>query len=178
MIGLMTLPRSLAFAVVAGLSAPIFVGLVRPFVGSASALSLFALFVSAVYVFGLAARPSVLWLFGGSPAELAFLCAGLMGVVRSGWLRRDARRQASFARAFSIEVGLIGVGLWLGAWAGQGSFFPIAMGVWSFFLVQAAFCLIGGPAAFEARTVAPTEPDAFEAVARRLRSLLEEDALG
>ena len=192
MSSLMTLPRSLAFAALAGLAAPVFVALVRPFVGSASALSLYALCVSAVYVFGLAARPTfglgaalglalpafALWLFGGSPAEVAFLCAGLMGVMRSGWLRRDRRPDAGFARAFAIELVLIGVGLWLGAWAGQGSLFPVAMGVWSFFLVQSAFCLIGGPAAFEARTSPPTESDPFEAAARRVRSLLEEDVLG
>jgi hypothetical protein len=190
--GWMTLPRSLAFAAFAGLAAPLFVAFVRPLVGSASALSLYAMCVSAVYVFGLAARPSLgfgaafglvlpattLWLFGGSPAEVAFLCAGLMGVIRSGWLRRDERAEARFARAFAIEVVLVGVGLWLGAWAGQGAFSPIAMGVWSFFLVQSAFCLIGGPGAFRARTTLATDVDPFEAAARRARTLLEDDALG
>jgi hypothetical protein len=190
--GLMTLSRSLAFAVVAGLAAPLFVACVRPFVGSASALSLYALSVAAVYVFGLAARPSLgfgaalglalpasaLWLFGGSPAEVAFLCAGLMGVMRSGWLRRDRRRGAGFARAFAIEVVLLGVGLWLAAWAGQGSISPVAMGVWSFFLVQSAFCLIGGPSAVEARTAPLADVDPFEAAIRRAQSLLEKGALG
>jgi hypothetical protein len=190
--GWMTLPRSLAFAAVAGFAAPLCVALVRPFVGSASALSLYALCISAAYVFGLATRPSLglgaalglalpastLWLFGGSPADVAFVCAALMGVIRSGWLRRDRRADAGFARAFTIEVGLLGVGLWLGAWAGQGSFMPVAMGVWSFFLVQSAFCLIGGPEARAARIAERAGGDPFEAAARRARTLLDEDALG
>jgi len=190
--GLMTLPRSLAFAAAAGLAAPVFVGVVRAFVGPASALSLYALLVSSFYVFGLAARPSLgfgaafgvalpafaLWLLGGAPGEVAFLCAGLIGVMRSGWLRRDRRGASGFARSFGIEVGLIGIGLCLGAWAGNGSFFPVAMGVWCFFLVQSAFCLIGGPATLEARTAMPHAIDPFEAAARRARSLLGEDAIG
>lgn len=190
--GWTTLPRSLAFAAAAGLGAPLFVALVRPFVGAASALSLYAIVIAATYVFGLAARPtlglgaalglampaSALWLFGAAPAEVAFLCAGLIGVLRSGWLRRDRRREAGFARAFAIEVSLLGVGLVLGAWTGQGAFFPVAMGVWSFFLVQSAFALVGGPAAFAARTAPPPDVDPFEAAARRAQSLLEADALG
>ena len=73
---------------------------------------------------------------------------------------------------------MLGAGLWLGARAGQGSFFPIAMGVWSFFLVQSAFCLIGGPATREARSAPPIDSDPFEAALRRARSLLQEDLLG
>lgn len=187
MTGWTTLPGGLVFAVAGGLAAPLFVACMRPLVGGANALSLFAILISAVYVFGLAARPGpglgaavalavpalVLWLFGAAPMEIAFLCAVLIGVLRSGWLRRDRRPDVGFARAFAIEVVLVGAGLGLGAWTGQGALFPIPMGVWSFFLVQSAYALVGGPAAFEARSAPSPEADAFEAAARRARSLLE-----
>lgn len=189
--GLTTLPRNLAFAATSALAAPLFVALVRPVVGAADALSLYAVAVSAAYVFALAPRPSlglgaaialalpalVLFVFGGSPAELAFLCAGLLGVMRSGWLRRDRRPGTRFARAFTIEVVLLGAGLWLGARAGQGPVFPVAMGVWSFFLVQSAFALVGGPRAARARARCAPAADPFEAAQRRARSLLGEDGL-
>lgn len=187
--GWATLPRSLVFAAAAGLAAPLFVALTRPVVGGANALSLYAIAVAAVYVFGLATRPGLglgaasglvlptlaLWLFGASPGEVAFLSAGLIGVMRSAWLRRDRRPEAGFARAFAIEAVLVGLGLGLGAWTGQGAFFPVAMGVWSFFLVQSAFFLVGGPAALEARMAAPRDVDPFEAAVRRAWSLLEKD---
>jgi hypothetical protein len=190
--GLTTLPRNLAFAAAGALAAPLFVALARPVLGASCALSLYAVAISAAYVFALAPRPTLglgaalalalpalgLRVFGGSPAEIAFLCAGLLGVLRSGWLRRDPRSGTRFARAFAIEVTLLGAGLWLGAWAGQGSFFPIAMGVWSFFLVQSAFVLVGGPPAARARTRSDRGVDPFDAAQRRARSLLEDDLLG
>jgi len=189
---LTTTPRNLAFAAAAALAAPLFVAVMRPVFGAGETLSLYAIVVSAAYVFALAPRPTLglgaafalvlpalgLWIFGGSPAELAFLCAGLVGVLRSGWLRRDPRPGTRFARSFAIEIGLLGGGLWLGAWVGQGSFFPVAMGVWGFFLVQSAFVLVGGPRAARARARAVAVVDPFEAAQRRARSLLDEGILG
>jgi len=187
-----SLSKGLVFAAFAGLAAPLFVGLVRPFVGASNALSLYAIAIAATYLVSIAPRPTrglgaglglalpstALWIFGGSPGEVAFLCAGLIGLMRSGWLCRDRRTGVSFARAFAIEIGLVGAGLWLGAWVGQGSFFPIAMGVWSFFLVQSAFALVGGPPGFEARSRPELEVDPFEAATHRARALLEQDGLG
>lgn len=187
-----TFPRSFVFAATSALAAPVFVALARPAVGGGHALSLYAIAVSAAYVFALASRPTLglgaaialavpalgLWMCGGSPGELVFLCAGLLGVLRSGWLRRDPRIGTRFARVFAIEIVLLGAGLWLGAWAGQGAFFPVAMGVWSFFLVQSAFSLVGGPRAARARARSAPAVDPFDAAQRRARSLLEEDVLG
>jgi len=185
--GVASFARTLAFAAAAALSAPLALALLRPLLGDAGALAGLAIAVSAAYVFGLARRPArgitaalVLTLvcvalipFGTTPLVLAGACAVLIGVLRSGVLRRDRRHEVGAVRAWAIEAVLIAGGLATGAWLARGSALAVPLAIWGFFLVQSGFFLIGGPAARAARAAAAPEGDPFERAQRRALELLD-----
>ena len=186
--GVASFARTLAFGAVAAGVAPFALAVLRPLLGAPGALAALAIGVSAAYALGLARRPATglgaafaialcsvgALALGAAPLALAALCAVLIGVLRSGLLRRDARRSLDFGRAFALEAGLIGAGLAVGAWLARGSAFPVSLALWGFFLVQSGFFLIGGPAARTARdAAAPGEVDPFERAQKRALELLE-----
>jgi hypothetical protein len=186
--GLASFARTLVFAAAAAAAAPFALAVLRPLFGEAGALAALAIAVSAAYLLGLARRPASglgaalaltlsgvgLVALGATPLALAALCAVLIGVLRSGLLRRDGRRGLDFGRAFALEAVLIGAGLAVGAWLARGSAFPVSLALWGFFLVQSGFFLVGGPAARAARDAAdPGEVDPFEQARKRALELLE-----
>jgi len=188
--GVATFPRTLVFGAAAAAGAPFALALLGPLFGEAGALAALAIAVSAAYLLGLARRPATglgaalaLTLsgvggiaLGATPLALAALCAVLIGVLRSGLLRRDARAGSDFGRAFALEAALVGGGLALGAWLARGSAFPVSLALWGFFLVQSGFFLVGGPAAAAARDAAPAgEADPFERAQRRAQELLKRE---
>lgn len=178
--------RTLAFAAAAGLAAPIGIAALRVVLGAGLAVPAYVIGVAALYVFGLARRPvagvvaaifvalsgALLLLASGSLSALAVLCALEIAVLRSACLRPDLR--ASVPRAIAIEAALVVCGLLLAAWLVRGSFYPVSLALWGFFLAQSAFFLIGGPTAQAARDTLHGDVDPFDRARSRALSLLEE----
>lgn len=186
--------RTLGFAACVGLAAPIALALLRPLVGGGGALTVYAIGSTALYAAGLArgttrgmaaagvllASGLALLLAGAGTYSTLLAMALLLGVVRSGWLCGGGRTSAgrdSFIRSFGVEAALVGGGLGLASVLASGSFFPISLALWGFFMTQSAFFLIGGRDAIRAspsdRAYDPSA-DAFDAVTRRAHGLLED----
>jgi hypothetical protein len=180
--------RTLVFAACAGVAAPLGIGVLQALVGPRLALPGYVIAVAATYAAGLARRPGdavgaaaavvlaggLLVVGGGSLSALAVGCAVAIGALRSAWLRRDPRKATPAVRGIAIEAVLIGVGLVFAAWLGGGTFHPVPLAIWGFFLVQSAFFAIGGPAAQAAREAPHGDIDPFDAAHRRAMSLLED----
>ncbi|MFQ5418502.1 MAG: hypothetical protein ACE5FL_15855, partial [Myxococcota bacterium] len=145
--------RSLVFGASAAAGVVPFTLVAAPPLGWSSALAAYAVLCSAVYLVGLGpnvrrgataallagALGSAAWGIAPSPRDAILAAALVLALCRSGLLYR-----ARFARALALE-GVLGVAA-LGL-AGQllsGSTFSAVLAVWSFFLVQSAFFLVGG----------------------------------
>ena len=75
------------------------------------------------------------------------------------------------ARALVLEALLTGGGLWLASWIGSGSLLGVALGIWTFFLVQSLFFVLGGVAERQGEEPAG---DAFDAARARALRLMEQ----
>lgn len=103
---------------------------------------------------------------GGLGAPLV-VAAASVAIVRSGVVFR--RRPA---RALVIELLLAGGGLVVARALGGTSPAGVALGLWTFFLVQSAFFLVGGTV----RAPTPARRDAYAEASDRLRHLLDHPA--
>jgi hypothetical protein len=89
----------------------------------------------------------------------------LLGVCRSALLFRSRP-----ARAWLLEVALLGSGLALAAFLADRSLASLALACWGFWLVQSAFFLVGGVAP---RPEGPPQEDPFDRARGRILALLE-----
>ncbi len=172
--------RSLVFAAVTALAYVPYSALISPWLGAKLALSSYLILAVSVYVTGLAstlrrglgaalvAAPLGLGLLliSGSPQLCAVGAVFILGLCRSGVLYRSR-----FGRALVLESVLGFGGLLLADFLWVGSFFPVSMALWGFFLVQSAFFLIGGVS--ERRDVID-DMDPFDQACTRALALLEE----
>jgi len=167
------------FAAAAGLGCVPFMLAFTSRAGGADALAAYALLTSVIYVGGVSAGPrrgwpaalaaGVLalgvWMLPATPRETILAAAGILAVTR-GALACPGRG----ARGWAVEATLAALGLAFAAsLAGSG---PLGLGlaVWSFYLVQSVFFLVGG-----ARAAADPRPevDPFDAAHARVVSLIE-----
>ena len=91
--------------------------------------------------------------------------ATLLGVCRSGVLYRSRP-----ARAWLLELALLGTGLALAAFLAGGSLLRLALACWGFWLVQSGYFAVGGVAA-RPEDEAPEDP--CERARTRILALLE-----
>lgn len=170
---------TLAFAAAAAAGWPAFLLVAGSVLGARTALSLYLVGVTVLYVAGLAPRRAqgicagaaaaafalAFLVFAPSPAFAALGAALGLGIGRSGLLY-----QARPARALASEVALLGGGLLLARFLGAGrGTLDVALAIWAFGLVQSLFFLLGGvsPRRDEAGSIDP-----FEVARRRLEELL------
>jgi hypothetical protein len=98
-------------------------------------------------------------------AATAVLCAALLAA-----LGRATMYRAKPARALFIELVLLGAGFIAARLFGGTGPFGLALGLWSYCLVQSLFFLLLTP---DARSAAAPTGDPFEAAHRRALGLLE-----
>ena len=193
---------SLVFAAAAAAGWLAFAVPFAPVLGLGGALSLYAMLVVALHVFGIARRPArgvvaaclalglgaVVLLLTRGAGEAVAGSALVLGVVRSGLLYR-----ARSARGLLAEAALLGGGLALArflAVPGLLAATPLreafaasadpswvgllgaALGIWGFFLVQSLFFLLGG---VRERRASAGGLDPFDLACTRLAALLGED---
>ena len=171
---------SLVFAAVAAAGFVPFTAIAAPLLGWHSALAAFAVCAVSGYLAGLAgnlrkgigaalvagAIGTGFALVAPSTRE-ALLGAGLaLGLCRSGLVYR-----ARFARAVVLETLLLLCGAGLAGHLYTGTLFSAALSVWSFFLVQSAFFLVGG---VSPRRQATPGQDPFDAARSRALEILEQ----
>jgi len=171
-----SLGSGLRFAAGVAAAAVVAVVALEPWVGAWRARALFALVllpfagVRLAGSLGAAARAAVglslvslaLGLAHLRWPELALPLAGAYGVTRALFSREQAA-----GRALGLELVLIGAGLALGALCDGRSTLSFGLGLWAFFLVQAAFPLAAAAAP-------PGEAgDPFERARDRALELLE-----
>jgi hypothetical protein len=170
--------RSALFAALAALGAFPWLTLTAPVLGTARALRLYLVLVTALYVAGLAregrrsiaaaagvaALGCVLLTMAHGLGELALGLAVLLGTARSAILYR-----AGTARALVTEIGLVTTGLLFARFLGGPTLLSITLAIWGFFLVQSLFFLIAG---VSARRPAGRHPDPFEEAHRRATAIL------
>ena len=171
---------SLAFGAVAAAGYAPFALLFAPHLGSGSALGCYALLSVSVYAAGLGAtrRQGIgaallagalgcaALLVAPSARDLVLAAALILGLVRSGLVHR-----ARFARALLLESLLLGAGLGLSAHLLGGSTLSAVLAVWSFYLVQSLYFLVGG---VSPRREESAEVDPFDAARARADAVLEE----
>lgn len=103
-------------------------------------------------------------------AATAVFCAALVAALGRAVLYR-----ARPARALSIELALLGLGFVAAQLVGGTGPFGLALGLWSYCLVQSLFFLLVTP---EPRVVATPPGDPFDAAYRSALGLLESVAAG
>lgn len=144
---------SLAFALVAALGSIPWILVGEPFVGRLWAAALYCLVTLVLYLFviapsvargfaiaGLAAvAAGVVGLLASWPAEAILGAVVILAVARSGFLYRRVP-----ARALVSEVLLSLGGLLFARAVGGPTVLGIGLAIWSFFLVQSLYFLIGG----------------------------------
>jgi hypothetical protein len=171
--------RSLVFAAVAGLGCAVWMGVAGPLCGGGFAAATYLVGAVAAYLAGLAggarrrllaavlgmtAGGAVLMTAPGFPA----LSLGLVVVLAAG--RSVFLLRGTAARAVLVETGL-GLGGLTFAWAmAAPTVGGVMLAVWSFFLVQSLFFLVGHP-----RTRPATHPgcDPFDTAHARALVLLD-----
>lgn len=177
-----SLPRSIAFAVVAAIGWIPWAVIAAPLIGVGGAHALYLIGVVAFYVGGLVeqgmARLRVTFIVGLAGAGVA-LAAGtttmlvigltlVLGVARSGFLY-----PTDPSRAVVREALLLVSGLCLARFV-SGPFLPsTALALWSFLLVQSLFFLVPR----EAGRARP-RPDPFDEARRRTLELLQGQGSG
>ena len=172
------LPRSLlfgAFAAAAWLAVALTAG---PVLGLGLALKLHAAACVALYLAGCGPRRSprvgllafvvgvTVALFVHAPSTALLVLGAVLAVGRSAMLWRLRP-----ARALVIELVLVLGGLKLAALASQPTVAGLALGLWTFFLIQGAYFLIGGATD---RSTEPGAVDPFEAARDRALRVLED----
>jgi len=172
--------RSLVFAALAAAGLPVAVTFGAPLFGSAGAVRLYVIATAGAYVCGLAADRSrqlaalvFAVLTGGALALLpiglegtALGAAGIVAFARSGLLQHQRT-----LRALVIEAALAVLGLGAAAFLASGGLLASCLAVWSYFLVQSSYFLIGGRS--PRRDGPPRDP--FEQARERLQQLLEDE---
>jgi hypothetical protein len=170
--------RSLLFALVAAAGVVPWMLVVRPILGSYAALALYLVGTMAAYLGGLA--PDLQRRIGAalaatlaglavavlarSVAEVALGLGTILAVGRSAFLYR-----APAARAVVVEVLLVGGGLLFARFLAGHSAAALVFAIWSFFLVQSLYFLVGG---VRVRTGRERGRDPFEEAHRRALALL------
>jgi hypothetical protein len=172
--------RSVGFAAIAALAWPAFALAAQPLLGARAALALYLVAITALYVAGLAARrlhgaaaAMTVAAIGGAfaavahdPGAVALGAAVALGIARSGILYR-----ARAGRALAVEALLLGGGLLLAHVVATPGVLGVALGLWTFFLVQSAFFAIAGS---RERVATPPGVDRFDAARRRALALLDD----
>jgi hypothetical protein len=175
-----TFSGSLVFGAIAALGSFVFLVAMRPFLGGALASSTYCVAVAVVYLVAMAPSWSrgirigllagalgvAILLFSSDAIVVVLGATVVLGLMRSGFLFRTKP-----GRALLVELGLLGGGLLLAnALAGAGSL-GLAMAIWSFFLVQSVYFLLGG---IGERSESTPEIDPFEEACVRATRLMEE----
>jgi hypothetical protein len=172
--------RTLVFGALAGIGWPAFALVATPIAGGGGAISLYVTACAALYAASLAKRrlhgiaamlvvvtvAMAVTFVTGTPGGVALGAAIGIGVARSALLQH--RRTG---RAIAVEIALVGGGLALARFVAAPGALGTALALWSFFLVQSAWFLIGGAAERTSGAVA----DRFEEARRRALALLEAD---
>lgn len=172
--------RSLAFAAAAAAAWPAFALLAGPMLGARAALSLYLVSAAVLCAWGISpdrTRGAVAALATAGLGALALLLARdvwevaagaalALGIARSALLYRTRA-----ARALLLEAALLGGGLLLARWLATPGLLGVALALWGFFGVQAAFFAIGG---VHERARDAGGADRFEHARRRALELLEE----
>jgi hypothetical protein len=177
-------PGGVAFAAVAALGWMPWLLVAGPLLGLAGARVVYLIAVAAFYVAGLSSRRTrrltaalgavaagvALAFIARSTNEVVLGLAGVIGIVRSGFLHRRAP-----AQAVALEVCLLGGGLVLARFLAGIAPPATAFAVWGFLLVQSFFFLGGGDRAGRVRA---SHVDPFEEAFRRATQLLGEKPRG
>lgn len=172
--------RTLVFGVLAGIGWPAFALVATPVLGSGGAISVYATACAALFAATFATtqlRSAAAMLvvvtiamagafLTGAPGGVALGAAVGIAVARSGLLA-----QRRIGRGIAVEIALVGGGLALARFVAATGALGTALALWSFFLVQSAWFLIGGAAERAPAGVA----DRFEEARRRALALLEAD---
>ncbi len=170
---------SLAFGLLAALGSIPWTMVCGPILGRLWALAIYSLAMVALYVVVIAPNWSrgvaigglavglagVAGLLAPWPAEAIFGAALILAIARSGFLYRQAP-----ARALALE-GALAIGGLLFAYAVAGpTLLGAALAIWSFFLVQSLYFLVGGR-----RDRVSDEPavDPFEKARQRALALMD-----
>lgn len=174
-----TFPRAIAFAALAAGGVLPWLVLARPILGAETALHAYLVGAAAAYLAGLArerGRAAVVFVVAAAvgiaaglatrtATELALALGVLVAVGRSAFLYRS-----SPARAAAIETLLIGGGLVFARLLCGRSAAPLVLALWTFFLVQSLYFLMGG---IRRRARSGRERDAFQDAYGRAVALLE-----
>lgn len=153
MTGLRSPARTIVYAGVAALAWFPAAAVLVPAWGGRRALLVFAALAVSAHVAGLARSLPAAFRTGAACAAVTLLAAWLapslavglallavaLSVVRSGLLDR-----ARPARAVATEVVLSGGGLLAAGWIADGTPTGVALGTWTFFLIQGAYFLVQG----------------------------------
>jgi len=155
--------RGIAFAALAAVGALPWLLVARPFLGSATALDLYLVAVTAAYLGDFVAerprRAAVFLIAGLAGIALAILTRNrielvtglgvLVAIIRSGFLRSGFLHsgflhRSPAARAVVTEAILVGAGLAFARHLGGPSLAGVVLAIWGFFLVQSFYPLVGG----------------------------------
>lgn len=167
------------FAAVAGLGCVPFTMALTSRVGVADALAAYALLTSVIYVGGVSVGPRrgwtaalaagalalLVWMLPATPRESILAAAGILAVTRSA-LACPGRG----ARGWAVEAMLGALGLLFAAVFAGASPLGLGLAIWSFYLVQSVFFLVGGAREPAERHV---DVDPFDAAHARVVSLIE-----
>jgi hypothetical protein len=167
------------FAAAAGLGCVPFMLALTSRTGVGDALAAYALLTSVIYVGGVSAGPRrgwiaalaagvmalAVWLLPTTPRESILAAAGILAVTRSG-LACPGRG----ARVWAIEAVLGALGLAFAATLAGSNLIWLGLSIWSFYLVQSVFCLVGGARPSPERN---EEADPFDVAHARVVSLIE-----
>jgi len=175
--------RGIAFAALAAVGALPWLLVARPFLGSATALDLYLVAVTAAYLGDFVAerprRAAVFLIAGLAGIALAILTRNrielvtglgvLVAIIRSGFLRSGFLHRSPAARAVVTEAILVGAGLAFARHLGGPSLAGVVLAIWGFFLVQSFYPLVGG---IRVRSRA-ADRDPFEEAHARALAILE-----
>jgi hypothetical protein len=151
--------------------------------GVGDALAAYALLTSVIYVGGVSAGPRrgwiaalaagvlslAVWMLPTTPGESILAAAGILALTRSG-LACPGRG----ARVWATEAVLGTLGLGFAATLAGSNLLWLGLAIWTFYLVQSVFFLIGGA---RAGAEHEEEADPFDVAHARAVSLIESATL-
>jgi len=178
-----SLVGSLAFAALAALGSIPWMMVAGRLLAAPVALGIWCLGAAVVYVAWIAESWSRALVIGALAGGLALLVGvltpmpagaivgggSILAIARSGFLYRGKP-----ARVLVVEGLLVGGGLLLARWLADASLLATGLAIWSFFLVQSLFFLIGG---MHKRPSEEVTGDPFERACQQAIALMEEPSV-
>ena len=175
-----TFSGSLVFGAIAALGSVAFLVAMRPLLGGPLASSTYCVAVAVLYLVAMApswsrgirigslagALGAAILVFASNATVAVLGATVVLGLMRSGFLFRTKP-----GRALLVELSLLGGGLLLANALADTGGLGLAMAIWSFFLVQSAYFLLGG---IGERTESTPETDPFQEACVRATRLMED----